>query len=124
MVGIVTSRPVELVCIDFLSLEKSKGRYSNLLVITDHFIKYAIAIPTSNQEAKIVTRILVNQFIVYYGIFEPLHSDQGGSFEGKIIKHFCQILGIVKSHTMPWHLVGGWNHREVQQDTDLHVEDP
>ncbi|XP_061167203.1 uncharacterized protein LOC133176048 [Saccostrea echinata] len=36
LVTIKTSQPMELVCIDFLSLEKSKGNIEDILVITDH----------------------------------------------------------------------------------------
>jgi hypothetical protein len=35
LVPIVTSSPIELVCMDFLTLEKSKGGYQHILVITD-----------------------------------------------------------------------------------------
>ena len=52
--SIVTPRPFELVCMDFMSLEKSKGGYGNILVITDLFAKYALSIPTKKQEAKTV----------------------------------------------------------------------
>ena len=44
LVNIVTSQPMELACIDYLTLEMSKGGYQHILVITDHFTKYAIAI--------------------------------------------------------------------------------
>ena len=37
LVNIVTTRPLELVFFDFLTLEKSKGGYQHVLVITDHF---------------------------------------------------------------------------------------
>ena len=37
MVSIKSCQPLELICIDYLSLEKSKGGYENILVITDHF---------------------------------------------------------------------------------------
>jgi hypothetical protein len=37
---------------DFLTLEKSKGGYQHILVITDHYTRYAQAIPTKSQLAK------------------------------------------------------------------------
>lgn len=46
LVNIRTTYPLELVCMDFLSMESSKGGYGNGLVITDHFTKFAVAIPT------------------------------------------------------------------------------
>ena len=51
-------------CIDSLSLEKSKGGYENVLVITDHFTRYAQAFPTRNQTAKTTARVLYENFIV------------------------------------------------------------
>lgn len=36
LVGIVTTYPLELVCMDFLTLDPSKGGISTILLITDH----------------------------------------------------------------------------------------
>ena len=106
LVSIVTSRPMELVCMDFVGLESSKGGYQNILVLTDHFTRYACAIPTRNQEAKTVAKVLMDEFFVHYGIPERLHSDQGANFQGRVITHLCQMLGIKKSRTTIYHPQG------------------
>ena len=52
LVSIESTAQMEIVCLDYLSLERSKGGIENVLVITDHFSRYAQAIPTKNQTAK------------------------------------------------------------------------
>ncbi|XP_025752898.1 uncharacterized protein LOC112841852 [Oreochromis niloticus] len=49
----------------------------NILVITDHFTKFAVAVPTPDQKEKTVAKALWEKFIIHYGIPERLHSDQG-----------------------------------------------
>lgn len=97
---------MELICIDFLSLEKSKGNIEDILVITDHFTKYAIAIPTRNQKALTTARALYEKFICYYGFPERIHSDQGRNFESRLIKELCNVAGVSKSRTTPYHPMG------------------
>ena len=92
-----TTQPMELVCIDFLKLEKSKGGIENVLVVTDHFTKYAQAYPTHNQTARSTARTLFEKFFVHYGFPKRLHSDQGCNFESKLIEALCALSGIEKS---------------------------
>jgi len=106
LVNIVTTQPLELVCMDYLSLETSKGGYQNILVITDHFTKLATAIPTKNQTAKTTADALFNNFITFYGLPLRLHSDQGANFESQLIKELCMLTGIQKSRTTPYHPMG------------------
>ena len=49
---------MKLICIDYLKLDRSKGGYEDLLVITDHFSRYAKAIPTKNQTAYTTAKAL------------------------------------------------------------------
>ena len=106
LVNVTTTQPLELLCVDFLSLEPSKGGIENVLVITDHFTKYAQAVPCRRQDAKTTALALWNTFICHYGFPQRLHSDQGANFEGRLIKHLCKICGIKKSHTTPYHPQG------------------
>lgn len=103
LVNITSTRPLELVCMDFLSVEPDRSNTKDILVMTDHFTKYAIAIPTPNQKAQTVARCLWDNFMVHYGIPERLHSDQGPDFESRIIKELCKIAGIRKIRTTPYH---------------------
>uniref|UniRef100_A0A672GNT3 Gypsy retrotransposon integrase-like protein 1 n=1 Tax=Salarias fasciatus TaxID=181472 RepID=A0A672GNT3_SALFA len=103
LVNIKTTRPLELLCMDFLSLEPDRSGMKDILVITDHFTKYAVAIPTPNQKARTVAKCLWENFMVHYGMPEKLHSDQGPDFESRLIKELCQIAGIQKVRTTPYH---------------------
>ena len=103
LVNITATRPLELVCMDFLTLEPDSSNTKDILVITDHFTKYAVAIPTSNQKARTVAKCLWDHFIVHYGIPERLHSDQGPDFESRTIKELCELAGIRKIRTTPYH---------------------
>lgn len=103
LVNIQTTRPMELVCMDFLSLEADSRNTKDILVITDHFTKYAVAIPTKDQKAYTVAKCLWEQFFVHYSFPERLHSDQGRDFESHIIKDLCTITGTRKVRTSPYH---------------------
>ena len=69
LINITSSQPMELLCIDFLSLERSKGGHEHNLVVTDHFTCYAQAFPTRNQSAKTSAKILFENFVVHYMVF-------------------------------------------------------
>ena len=103
LVSITSTAPMEIVCLDFLSIERSKRGFEKVLVITDHFSRYAQAIPTRNETAQ---RVLFDHFIVHNGFPARIHSDQGANFESNLIKELCKIAMVEKSRTTPYHPMG------------------
>ena len=85
---------------DILTLEPSKGNYKHILVITDHFTRFVMAIPTRNQLARTVADAFYNKCILHYGTPERIHADQGANFESTIIKELFTIMGTTSYHPM------------------------
>ncbi|KAI5085521.1 hypothetical protein C0J45_2218, partial [Silurus meridionalis] len=106
LVSITTSSPLELVCIDFWSAEDHNNKTTDVLVVTDHFTKLACAYPCPNQSAKKVARVLWNNFFCVHGFPVTIYSDQGANFESLLIAELCQLAGIDKTHTTPYHPMG------------------
>lgn len=72
LVNIVTSKPLKLVCMDFLSLEPDQSNTKDILVITDHFTRYAVAIPTRNQKVQTMAKCIWDNVLVHYEFTEKL----------------------------------------------------
>ena len=113
---IKTSRPLELVHIDYLTIEAPKTSRSqkdvNILIVTDHFTRYTQAYVTPNQKASTVAKMLWDRFFVHYGFPEKILSDQGHNFESKLLKELCILAQIKQMRTTPYRPDGnGWCER-------------
>lgn len=51
MLHLQSSNPLDLVCIDFLTIKPDSRNVCNVLVVTDHFTRYAQAYTTKDQKA-------------------------------------------------------------------------
>lgn len=95
--------PMDLVCIDFLSIEPDSSNRTEVLVITDHFTRFSRAIPTKNQTAKQVGEVLWKEFFLDFGWPNRLHSDRGASFTGKLAKELHKMANVNISLSAPHH---------------------
>ena len=105
---IVTTVPLDLLHVDFTSIETTmepnqSPRVTNVLVFKDHFTKHVLAYVTPNQTAKTVATFLYGGYISIFGALARLLSYRGTSFTSSIIEELCKILSVQQLWTMPYH---------------------
>ncbi|KAM3873593.1 retrovirus-related Pol polyprotein from transposon 412 [Diretmus argenteus] len=103
---LLASQPNEIIAIDFTLLEPSHNGFENVLVMTDVFSKYTMAVPTRDQRATTVAQVLLTEWFFRFGVPSRIHSDQGRSFESSLIRQLCHLYGVGKSRTTPCHPSG------------------
>ena len=108
MTSLTCSGPGELLHVDFMSIEemvplREDPVIRNVLVLRDHFSKYVVAYVVKDQTAHTAAETLR---IGYFGLFSApayLVSDQGKAFMGHVITHLCELYGVQKLRTSPYH---------------------
>ena len=105
---IVASAPLDLLHIDFTSIEttmelKQLPIVANVLVFQDHFMKHIMVYVTPNQTAKTVAKFLYQGNILIFGALARLLSKWGASYMSNIIDKLCMLLSVKKLQTTPYH---------------------
>ena len=77
---------------------------NNVLVITDHFMFYTMAVITKDLMAKTVAKVLYERFIAVFGAPAKLLSDHGANFTSAIVGELCAAFGIQKCRTTAYHM--------------------
>lgn len=102
---IVANSVFELVGIDIVGPFPRTVRGNKfLLVMTDHYSKFAISVPLANITSIDVANALMDH-LVYVGFDIPkrILSDQGSNFNSALIREFYELLEIHKNTTSAYH---------------------
>ena len=100
--------PLELVHLDNTSIESMMELnkppvVKNVLMMTDHFTRYALAVVTKDQMAKTVAKMFYECFIAVFGVPVKLLSDRGANFTSALVEELCSAFGIQKCRTTAYH---------------------
>ncbi|GFX96758.1 retrovirus-related Pol polyprotein from transposon 297 [Trichonephila clavipes] len=95
-IPIVTNYPNEIVTLDLLgpypASRVRRNRY--VLVITDHFSKWAEIIPLKKASAEVIADSLFDNYTSQYGAPIKMISDNGPQFLSDTFEHLSNRLGI------------------------------
>uniref|UniRef100_A0ABD2X093 RNA-directed DNA polymerase n=1 Tax=Trichogramma kaykai TaxID=54128 RepID=A0ABD2X093_9HYME len=84
---ILTCKPSELLCIDFLGpLTPSRYGMRNVLVTIDAFSKFVVLYPCRKQTTSFVIKVLKNDYFQHYGKPHVVCCDHGSQFTSKSFK--------------------------------------
>ena len=101
-----SNNPMDLLCLDFTKIDPSRTGKENVLIMTDTFSKFSVAVVTPNQRALTVAKVLVDKWFHVYGVPSRIHSDQEKSFDNDIIQSLCKMYGVEQSLMCPYNSRG------------------
>ena len=104
----IATTPLELLHINFMSIETTMELHQplnmvNVMVFYNHFTKHIMAYVTPAQTAKTIAKFLWQGYILIFRALAKLLSDWCTNFESNIIKELCELMGIGKVRTSPYH---------------------
>ena len=100
---IISTSPFKIISINYLYLEKSSSGYEYILVVVDHFTRYAQAYATKDKSVKTAAKLLCNDFILWFGFPLRIHHDQGGEFKNALFYHLEHLCDVIHSRTTSYH---------------------
>ena len=77
LIKITSTAPFEVMTVDFLHLDKCRGGYEYILVVTDHFTRYAQAFATRSNKARVAADKIFNEVVPNFGFPQQIHHDKG-----------------------------------------------
>ncbi len=103
MKPIVSTRPNEILEIDFLKLCKANTGETGILMMVDHFTKYCVAVPVQEMDTRAAIDAVWIHWVTRFGVPEMIQSDQGSQFESNLFQELMTVLDCKKAHSTPYH---------------------
>ena len=100
--------PLELVHLNYTSIESTMElnkppMVKNVLVMMNHFTRYALAVVTKDQMAKTVVKVFYEHFIAVFGVPAKLLSDRGVNFTSALVEELCSAFSISAGPRLTMH---------------------
>ena len=93
----------EVVQIDHQKICMTDNGYNQVLVMIDHFTKYAEAMPCITSSAEETCDHLINTWIARYGCPMRFQSDNGTAFVGELTKELMRRSHVAQAHSTTYH---------------------
>ena len=93
----------EVVQIDHQKICMTDSGYNQVLVMIDHFTKYAEAVPCITASAEETCDRLVNTWIARHGCPMPFQSDNGTFSVGELTKELMRRSQVAQAHSTTYH---------------------
>ena len=107
--GIVTLQSIEssefneVVQIDHQKICMTDSGYNQVLVMIDHFTKYAEAVPCITASAEETCDHLINTWIARHGCPMTFQSDNGTAFVGELTNELMRRSQVAQAHSTTYH---------------------
>ena len=117
---VIPSRPIEFITIGIAHMPKDSSSYQYFLLIGDMFSKFIQAVPTCDQEASTIARVLSTSWFYAHDMPSYLLSDQGFNVDGEVMQELCEQYGIEKRRSLAYHSQGsGFAERSIQNVKEI-----
>ena len=99
---------LELVHLDYTSIESmmelnKPPMVKNILVMMDHFTRYAPLVVMKDQTAKTIMKVFYERFVAVFGVPAKLLSNRVANFTYTLVEELCAAFSIQKCRTTAYH---------------------
>lgn len=92
--------PFEILVVDTVGpLPKSTNGNKYIITMMCELSKFLITVPAPDNTANTTARILMENFILKYGMLKELKTDRGTEFRNKVLEFLCNMMNIEQKFT-------------------------